>query len=94
MPEVIQAFTNQNKCAINLVLFNMIQILDWGNSILLILYLVETIVFVLFSDLNKSKSEDKTLLAITIKAISRKIRFTFFKISRFLFGSTNIKKII
>ena len=40
------------------------------------------IVVVLPSDLNNSKSEDKTLVAKKIKAIKRTTRLTFFIISR------------
>jgi len=39
-------------------------------------------VVVLSSDLNNSKSEDKTLVAKKIKAINRTTRLTFFIISR------------
>jgi hypothetical protein len=37
----------------------------------------------LLSDLEKSKSENKTLLAMTTNVINRKMRLRFFIISRF-----------
>ena len=82
MPEKNSGITNQNKCAINHCQFKNDSNTRSGHFLTKSLYYLFTITAVaLFLGFNKSKSENRTLLAITTKVISSKIRLKFFMVN-------------